>query len=130
MKLPLVVYGLLFIVLLLAYTVYQARKPKRPQPAWGEGAQAKGGQAMAEMVADWQRSGLLLAGAALLSIAFGKPGLLPQYAAWAVVVGQVLKVGTILAERAAATAVLRVAVLLCLGYIWFMQLPLFDVLPR
>jgi hypothetical protein len=27
-------------------------------------------------------------------------------------------------------AVLRVAVLLCLGYIWFMQLPYFDYLPR
>ena len=130
MKLPLVVYGLLLILLLLVYTVFQARKARRPNPAWGTGPKAATGQAIAEMVSDAVRVGALLIGAALLSIAFGKPGLLPQYAAWAVVVGQVLKTWAIYAEQTALAAVLRVAVLLCLGYIWFMQLPYFDYLPR
>ena len=130
MKLPLVVYGLLFTLLLLVYAVYQARKPKRPQASWGEGEGAAQGQAMAEIVMDWQRMLMVLAGAALLSIIFGKPGLLPQYAAWVVVIGQVLKVATIWTERKGMTAVLRVVVLVCAGYIWFMQLPYFDALPR
>ncbi len=130
MKFPLVVYGLLFVVLLLVYTVFQARKAKRPQPAWGEGTKAAAGQGMAEIVSDAMRVAVLLAGGALLSIAFGKPGLGPQYAAWAVVVGQVLKSWAIYTERTPLATVLRVVVLLCLGYIWFMQLPLFDVLPR
>ena len=72
---------------------------------------------------------VLLAGGALLSIAFGKPGLLPQYAAWAVVVGQVIKAWAIYAERTPVATLLRVGVLLCLATIWFMQLPLFDLAP-
>lgn len=130
MKLPLVVYGLLFILLLLVYTVFQARKAPRPQPAWGEGAKAAAGQGMAEVVSDSARVLALLVGGALLSITFGKPGLLPQYAAWTVVIGQVIKGWAIYTERAPVAAVLRVVVLLCLGYIWFMQLPYFDYVPR
>ena len=130
MKFPLVVYGLLFIVLLLIYATFQARKAKRPQPAWGTGERAAAGQAVAEMVSDSLRVLVLLAGGGLLSIAFGKPGLGPQWAAWFVVGAQVLKVLAIYAERSAAATALRVLVLLALGYIWFMQLPLFDVLPR
>ena len=130
MKLPLVVYGLLFIVLLLVYSAFQARKARRPGPAWGSGEQAASGQAIAEVVSDSLRVLVLLGGGALLSIAFGKPGLLPQWAAWAVVVGQVIKGWAIYAERTPAATLLRVAVLLCLGYIWFMQLPLFDEIPR
>ncbi|HEX9842189.1 MAG TPA: hypothetical protein VGC20_05540 [bacterium] len=130
MKLPLVVYGLLFMLLLLLYSTFQARKAKRPAPAWGSGEQAASGQAIAEVVSDSLRVLVLLMGGALLSITFGKPGLLPQYAAWAVVVGQLAKGWAIYAERTPVATVLRVVVLLCLGYIWFMQLPLFDVLPR
>ncbi|HKI97535.1 MAG TPA: hypothetical protein VKB51_03570 [bacterium] len=130
MKLPLVVYGLLFVLLMLVYTVFQARKARRPAPAWGSGEKAASGQAMAEVVSDALRVLVLLVGAALLSITFGKPGLLPQYAAWAVVVGQVLKSWAIYVEQKPAATVLRVVVLLCLGYIWFMQLPLFDYVPR
>jgi hypothetical protein len=130
MKLPLVVYGLLFILLMLVYSAFQSRKAKRPAPAWGTGDKAMAGQAMAEVVSDSVRVLVLLAGGALLSIAFGKPGLLPQYAAWAVVVAQVVKAWAIYGERTPAATVLRVVVLLCLGYIWFMQLPFFDYVPR
>jgi hypothetical protein len=129
MKLPLIVYGLLFMLLLLVYAAFQARKARRPQPAWGTGEGAASGQAIAEVVSDALRVLVLLSGGALLSIAFGKPGLLPQYAAWAVVVGQALKSLAIYAERTVAATVLRVLVLLCLAYIWFVQLPLFDLAP-
>jgi hypothetical protein len=130
MKLPLIVYGLLFIALLLVYSAFQARKARRPQPAWGTGEKAAAGQAIAEVVSDSLRVLVLLAGGALLSIAFGKPGLLPQYAAWAVVVGQVIKAWAIYAERPPVSTLLRVVVLLCLAYIWFLQLPFFDYVPR
>ena len=129
MKLPLVVYGLLVVLLLLVYYAFQARKAPRPQPAWGTGRKAASGQAIAEVVSDSLRVLVLLAGGALLSIAFGKPGLLPQYAAWAVVVGQVIKAWAIYAERTPVATLLRVGVLLCLATIWFMQLPLFDLAP-
>jgi hypothetical protein len=124
MKLPLVVYALLFLVLLLVYAVFQSRKPRRPEYAWGSGEHAKAGQAVAEMVSDSLRVLVLLATGALLSIAFGKPGLLPQYAAWVVVGAQALK-----REQAGLSLVLRVVVLVCLAYILFIQLPLFDVRP-
>lgn len=130
MKLPLVIYGLLFIGLMFVYSAFQAKKAKRPAPAWGTGPKAASGQAMAEVVSDSLRVLVLLAGGALLSIAFGKPGLLPQYAAWAVVVGQIVKAWSIYAEHTAAATVLRVLVLLFLAYIWFMQLPMFDYIPR
>ena len=129
MKFPLVVYGIFLIVLLAVYAYFQSRKPKRPQAAWGSGEKAAAGQALAEMVADSTRIGILLAGGALLDIAFGKPSLILQYAAWAVVVLQLLKCGTIFAERKGLTFMLRLAGLVCLGYIWIMQLPYFDVLP-
>jgi hypothetical protein len=129
MRLPLIVYGLLFMLLLLIYSAFQARKAPRPQPAWGTGKGAASGQAIAEIVSDSLRVLVLLAGGALLSIAFGKPGLLPQYAAWAVVGGQVIKAWAIYGERTPIATVLRVLVLLCLAYIWFMQLPLFDLAP-
>ena len=129
MRFPLVVYGLLLIGLLAVYAYFQSRKPKRPQSAWGSGEKAATGQALAEMVTDSTRFLILLAGGALLDIAFGKPSLILQYAAWAVVVLQVLKCGTIYSERKLVTFVLRLAGLACLGYIWMMQLPFFDVLP-
>jgi hypothetical protein len=130
MNVPLIVYGLLFIVLMLVYSAFQARKARRPAPAWGTGEKARAGQAMAEVVSDSLRVLVLLSGGALLSIAFGKPGLLPQYAAWAVLVGQLLKAWAIYAERTQVATVLRVLVLLLLGYIWVVQLPLFDAIPR
>lgn len=129
MKIPLVVYGLLLILLLLVYAYFQSRKAKRPQPAWGAGDRAATGQALAEMVSDSLRFFALLMGGSLLDIAFGKPGLLLQYAAWGVVIVQIAKCGSIYAEQRLLSFILRVAGLGCLGYIWFMQLPLFDVLP-
>lgn len=129
MKLPLLVYGLLFIALLAVYAFFQARKEKRPAPAWGEGRKAQAGQAMAELVTESLRVFALLAGGALLSIAFGKPGLWQQYAAWAVVALHAVKCWAIFAERTRTAFWLRLAVLGCLGYIWFYQLPLFDLVP-
>lgn len=130
MRLPLVVYALLLCLLLVVYAYFQFRKPPRPELAWGEGAKASRGQAMAEMVADSLRVFALLAGAALLSIAFGKPDLLGQYAAWAVIVGQVLKVGAIARGSAATALVLRLLVLACLVLQWVPLLPVFDAIPR
>lgn len=129
MKLPLIVYALLFLLLLLVYAVFQARKAKRPQPAWGSGEGAAAPQAVAELVSDSLRILVLLAGAALLSIAFGKPGLLPQYGAWAVVVAQVVKCWAIYGERSAVAFALRLLVLVVLAYLWAVQLPLFSGLP-
>ena len=131
MRLPLVVYALLLCLLLAVYAYFQFRKPPRPKAAWGEGAEASKGQAMAEeMVADSLRVFALLAGAALLSIAFGKPDLLTQYAAWAVIVGQLLKVGAIARGQASAALVLRLFVLGCLALQWVPLLPAFDAIPR
>lgn len=129
MKFPLVVYGLLFIALLAVYAFFQARKEKRPAPAWGQGQKAVPGQAMAELVSENLRILVLLAGGALLSIAFGKPGLLQQYAAWAVVGLQVLKGLAIVFERVQVAFFMRLAVLVCLAYIWVIQLPVFDTAP-
>jgi len=129
MKLPLVVYGLLFMVLMLAYAFVQRGKQKRPKPAWDGNPGAATGQAMAEMLTDNLRVLVLLAGAALLDIAFGKPELVQQYAAWAVVGGQVLKSLAIWSEKPVVVLVLRVAVLACLAYLWILQLPFFDPLP-
>ncbi len=130
MRLPLVVYALLLCLLLAVYAYFQFRKPPRPEAAWGKGAGASKGQAMAEMVADSLRVFALLVGAALLSITFGKPDLLAQYAAWAVIVGQLLKVAAIARGQASTALVLRLFVLACLVVQWVPLLPAFDAIPR
>lgn len=130
MKLPLIVMGLFFMALLTTYAFFQARKEKRPAPAWGQGKKAASGQAMAEMISDTLRIYALLAGGALLSMVFGKPGLLQQYAAWSVVGLQVIKCAAIYKEQAALGLVLRLAVLACLAYVWIYQFPIFDNLPQ
>lgn len=130
MRLPLILMGLFFMALLTAYAFFQARKEKRPAPAWGQGKKAASGQAMAEMISDTLRIYVLLAGGALLSIAFGKPGLLQQYAAWTVVGLQVIKCAAIFKELAIPGLVLRIAVLACLAYIWINLFPVFDNLPQ
>lgn len=130
MRLPLIVMGLLFMALLTAYAFFQSRKEKRPAPAWGQGRKAASGQAMAEMISDTLRIYVLLAGGALLSIAFGKPGLVQQYAAWAVVGLQAIKCFAIYKELAGLGLLLRLAVLACLAYLWINLLPVFDNLPQ
>lgn len=129
MKLPLIAMGVLFLGLLAVYAFFQAHKAKRPAPAW-DGEHTASSQAMAEMVSDTLRIYALLAGGALLSMVFGKPGLFQQWAAWAVVGLQVLKWFTIAREMAMPSLVLRLAVLVCLTYLWLFQLPFFDIAPQ
>ena len=127
---PLILMGLFFMALLTAYAFFQARKEKRPAPAWGQGNKAASGQAMAEMISDTLRIYVLLAGGALISIAFGKPGLVQQWAAWAVLGLQIIKCFAIYRELYKLGLVLRLAVLACLVYIWINLLPVFDNLPQ
>ncbi len=122
--------GLFFMALLAAYAFFQSRKEKRPAPAWGQGHKAASGQAMAEMVSDTLRIYVLLAGGAWLSNIWAKPGLLPQYAAWTVVVLQVVKCTAIFKEWAALGLALRLAVLACLAYIWIDLLPVLGLRPQ
>ena len=129
MKLPLTLYSLLFLALLALYAFTQMKK--QPRGTAGQPAPRKSPQALAvaEMVQDALRIYVLFAGASVLSIALGKPDLTGQYAAWGILIAQVLKCGTIAREMAPATLALRLISLAALAYLWVLNLPFFDILP-
>ncbi len=103
MKLPLVVYSLI----LCGFWLYRVIYP--------------GGRAE-ELFAHTFTSWALMAAAALLSIAFGKPGLGPQYAAWVVVVVGLLRVIS-LRKRNSFDRLLELVSLVAIIYLWYYQLP-------
>ncbi len=110
MKLPLVVFSLLLCGLWL----FQIISPGRRSDGLFWGA---------------FRVWAFMAGAALLSIAFGKPGLFPQYAAWAVVLLSVGRAGSVLAEWSRLDRVLEVLSLVAIFYLWWHQLPIVGFNP-
>ena len=110
MKLPLIVFSLLLCGLWLFQIISQGKDSERL--FWGS-----------------FRVWALMAGAALLSIAFGKPGLLPQYTAWAVVLLGVGRTGSVLAEWTRLDKVLEVLSLVAIFYLWWHQLPIVGFNP-
>jgi hypothetical protein len=131
MKFPLVVYSILYLLVLVVYAIGRFSRPRRVgfsvsrepgmEPAWV--------LTVKELLTDNLRIYVAFGAAALLSITFGKPGLGPQYAAWGIVVLQVLAYAAVLANQRMTKLVLTLAILALLAYLWVLQLPFFDVLP-
>lgn len=131
MRFPLTVMSLAMLAILAAWqlSVLMARKnPRR------FGAQPpQGANDFSDLMANICKDALLLyvpfAAIALMMLSFGKPGLLPQYAGWAAVVLQLLRSGTMALEWPRMRSVLGLLALICLIYLWVLQLPYFDPFP-
>ena len=132
MRLPLLIFGLIYLATLLAYTLIQRQKPHSSKPVTAN--ESTGGTSLrhraTEILSDTQRCFLLLAVAAILSLSFGKPDLGPQYVAWALIGVQVIKMGAIFGEIKSLVFSLRVLSYLLLGYLLIGLLPFFDPIPE
>ena len=131
MRFPLTVLSLALMGALVLWqlSILFARKhPRRfgTQPAAPEtGFQ----QIMANICKDALYVYVPFAAVALMMISFGKPGLLPQYAGWAIVVLQILRSAAVLLEISRMRTALGLLALICLTYLWMLQLPYFDPYP-
>lgn len=130
MRFQLTVFTLL---LLLAFLLWQLPKLLAPTPRRGFAARPAGGtQAFADQMEAVFKDALFtyapLAAVALLMLSFGKPGLLPQWAGWAVVGLQFLRSLALFSGLARTAALLGLLALICLAYLWIPQLPIFDPL--
>lgn len=130
MKLPLIVFTLLYLAILVVYAWMQ--KTKSPMQAQGSHAisKTKSHALLAEMATDSQRVFALLMVASLLSITFGKPGLGPQYAAWGVVLVQVVKLALMGMGQTGAVFIARLCAYGLIAYLLIIQLPFFDIIPE
>ncbi len=81
------------------------------------------------MCEDALRTYIPFAAVALLMLSYGKPALLPQWAGWAVVGLQFFRSLAIGAGMKRVMLVLGLLALICLLYLWGLQLPYFDPFP-
>ncbi len=116
MKSPVVIFGLLSVVFWLALEVRLLLQPRFMNE--------KGTWKMA--VQDTICMLALLGVAALISIAFGKPGLAPQYAAWVAIPLQALRAWSIARDKMKVASVFGILVLLGVGVVWLWQTPWFG----
>ncbi len=70
-----------------------------------------------------------LAAIALLMLSYGKPGLFPQWAGWAVVFLQAPRSLAVLLDRPRSRAFFGLLAVICLIDLWVIQLPFFDPFP-
>jgi uncharacterized MAPEG superfamily protein len=116
MRLPLVV----FVLILVAAQAVRAATDASDGPSAGRWA-ALAGDLLATFVP--------FAALALLLIAFGKPGLLAQYAAWAVLALQALRSLALWRGSRPLARALGVLIALLLFAVGVSLLPFFDPLP-
>ncbi len=130
MRLQLTVFSLMVLAYLL---LWQCSKLLPRAPARGYGAARAGGGGLGEkleaMAKDSLRTYLPFAAVALLMFSSGKPELLPQWAGWAVVMLQFLRSLALAGSLPRVKAGLGLLALLCLIYLWVLQLPFFDPFP-
>ena len=131
MRFPLTVMSLIVLGFLAAWQVsvlFSRSKPRR----FGTPA-GSGGNEVAKLLGNVCKDALFLyvpfAAVALMMISYGKPGLLPQYAAWSIVALQTLRSGALVMEQQRLRSVFGILALICLIYLWAWQLPLFDPIP-
>lgn len=122
MRLPLVVFSLLLLLVRLIGTLSQGGKGRRganaPKSPWN--------RAFKDAVPAY----LLLASLALTMIAFGKPTLLAQWGAWAVIVLQVVQGLARWRKAELVSWVVSLLIWAALIVMWAYQLPYFDPLPN
>lgn len=131
MRFPLTVMSLILLALLVVWQISLLITRSKPQRF---GAQAiPGNNGIANILANVCKDALYLylpfAAVALMMLSFGKPGLLPQYAGWAVVVLQILRSASVAMEQPRLRSVFGLLAMICLVYLWVLQLPLFDPFP-
>lgn len=129
MKLQLTVFSLVIIAALLARELSALTNPG-PRPRRQQARKGDIIPRLGEALVDGLPAYVLLAVIAVVMFSFGKPERLPQYAGWAVVVLQILRGLLVMADTAQPP--LRVAgilSLICLAYLWILQLPIFTTLP-
>lgn len=131
MRYPLTVLSLALMAALVLWqlSILFARKnPRRfgTQPAAPEAAFPR---VMGDIWKDAMVLYVPFAAVALMMISFGKPGLLPQYAGWAIVVLQLLRSAAVAFAMPRLRTVLGLLALICLTYLWTLQLPYFDPFP-
>lgn len=136
MRFPLTVLSLFLLALLVVWQIsllfsgsmFARGKSRRFGPR-----AAPGNNEIANSLANVCKDALYLyvpfAAVALMMLSFGKPGLLPQYAGWSVVVLQILRSASVAMERPRLRSVFGVLAMICLIYLWVLQLPLFDPFP-
>ena len=129
MKLQLTVFSLVFIAALL-FRELHALTNLGPQPRRRTARAGDIISRLGEALADGLPTYVLLAVVAVVMFSFGKPERLPQYAGWAVVVLQLLRGLLVTADTTRAPLrIVGVLSLICLAYLWVLQLPIFTTLP-
>lgn len=131
MRLQLTVFSLM---LLAYFFLWQASKLLAPRPARRIGPPAAAGagglaEKLEQMGKDSLNTYVPFAAVALLMFSYGKPELLPQWAGWAVVALQFLRSLAVGTGMTRIKLVLGLLALICLIYLWVIQLPFFDPFP-
>ncbi|MBI4081781.1 MAG: hypothetical protein HY423_04145 [Candidatus Lambdaproteobacteria bacterium] len=130
MTLPLILYSLWVLALLtghlLTTPVPVGHASARP-PARQAGARAEAWRTAVEEALVLYA---VFAAVAVLLIALGKPGRLPQWVGWGLLAAQVLRSAAVPLGWPRARQVLGLLMVLGLAYLWIAQLPAFDPLPR
>ncbi len=131
MRFQLTVYSLALLAVFVAWQLLLLFRNPRPPRFATSGA--SGTQDLKDtleaVVKDALYTYVPFAAIALLMLSYGKPGLLPQWAAWAVVALQVPRSLALAANLPRPRALLALLALICLIYLWVLQLPYFDPFP-
>ena len=114
MRLQLTVFSLVLIGWLLYRQLASWRRGAPPQAPWWWDV--------------WPTYALLAIVALIAFFGGGKPALLPQWAAWGIVITQLLRGVSLWLKYKKPAVLLGVLCLLLLLYLWAMQLPVF--MPR
>lgn len=131
MRFPLTVLSLALIAALLLWQLSILFARTNPRRFGSQAAAPETGfqQTMVNICKDAMVLYLPFAAVALMMISFGKPGLLPQYAGWAIVALQILRSASVAFAMPRMRTVLGLLALICLTYLWVLQLPYFDPFP-
>jgi hypothetical protein len=131
MRLQLTVFSLLILLAFLLRLLPGLFPPSRGRrfgvapPPGGAGL----ADTMERVFKDSLYTYLPFAAVALLMLSYGKPGLFPQWAGWAVVGLQLLRSIALGSGLARVAVLLGLLALVCLAYLWILQLPVFDPYP-
>ncbi len=131
MRFPLILLSLALLALFVGWQLAELAAKRRPRRMAGapQGGPQPLGQRLEAVFRDALGFYVPFAAIALQMLNYGKPGLLPQYAGWAVAGLQVLRGLAVGLEMPRSKVVLGLLALACIAYLWVLQLPFFDPLP-